>query len=410
MKIKPVVIIIPIVIALLALITGSLLVWQLFIFSALILGLGYLWSVVNIRGIEVKVKDLPEQSRVGDWFEEEFIISNNSVIPKSGITVSGVSDLPGYENSVFIDLAREDSQSWKSRIDCLRRGLYSLGNINISASDPFGLITLKRISGETRKLLVFPETLVLPFFEPETYVGTDYGIGQLLRSETSSTIGQVREYTSGDTLNHVHWPSTAHMGTLMVKVFENDQMRYQSRNVWLVLNMCREDHVLTREGSTEDYAVTIASSLLNKYLDAGEETGLLMAGDRRHVFTPGSDDEFRYRADEALARIRASGKESVNHLVSEEMDRFDRDSVVIIITPFIEENLITNIHILRNRGCLVVVILLDTASFGGRFSNLKIARNLSTAGAQVYIVRKDDNIARVLDSRHVSSPLMYGEK
>ena len=409
MKVRPVVIIIPILIALLALVTGSSLIWQLFIFSVLILGLGYLWSVVNIRGIEVKIKDLPEQSRVGDWFEEEFIISNNSIIPKSGLTVRGVSDLPGYENTVFLDLSPQDSHSWKSRTDCLRRGLYSLGTVNISASDPLGLITLNRISGEKRKLLVFPETLALPFFEPETFVGTDYGIGQLLRSETSSTIGQVREYTSGDTLNHIHWPSTAHMGTLMVKVFENDQMRYQSQNVWIVLNMRREDHVLTREESTEDCTVTIASSLLNKYQDAGEETGLLMAGDRRYVFTPDSGDEFRYRVDEALARIRAAGKESIGHLLSEEIDRFDRDSVVIIITPFIEEDLITNVNTLRNRGCLVVTILLDAASFGGRSGNLKTARNLSAAGAQVYIVRKDDDIARILDSRHVSSPLMFGE-
>ena len=279
----------------------------------------------------------------------------------------------------------------------------------VSASDPLGLITLNRISGELRKILIFPETLVLPFFEPETYVGTDYGLGQLLRSETSSTISQVREYTSGDTLNHVHWPSTAHTGTLMVKVFENDQMRYQARNVWLILNMRREDHVVNQEHSTEDYAVTITSSLLNKYLDAGKETGLLMAGDRRYVFSPGSDDEYRYRVDEALARVRAAGKESVSHLVSEETDRFDRESVIIIVTPFIDENLITNVHILRNRGCLVVIIFLDPASFGGRSGNFSLARNLSAAGAQVYIVRKGDNIARILDSRHVLSPLMYGE-
>ena len=409
MKVKPVVIIIPVLIALLGFLTGSTLLWKLFIFSVLILGLGYLWLIVNTRGIEVKVKDLPEHSRVGDRFEEEIIISNNSIIPKSGLKIRGISDLPGYEDSVLLNLSPEESHTWKSRIDCLRRGLYTLGSVNITASDPLGLITLNRVSGETRKLLVFPETLVLPFFEPETFVGTDYGMGQLLRSETSSTIGQVREYASGDTLNHVHWPSTAHMGTLMVKVFENDQMRYQSQNVWIVLNMRREDHVLSSEVSTDDYAVTIASSLLNKYQDAGEETGLLMAGDRRYVFTPGVDDEFRFRADEALARIQAAGKESVSHLISEEMDRFDRDSVVIVITPSIEEDLIMNVHALRNRGCLVVMILLDSAGFGGKTVNLKTARDLSLAGAQVYIIKKGDDIARILDSRHVSSPLMFGE-
>ena len=134
-----------------------------------------------------------------------------------------------------------------------------------------------------------------------------------------------------------------------------------------------------------------------------------MAGDRRYVFAPGSDEKFRYRADEALARIKAAGNETVEHLISEEMHRFDRDSVIIVITPFFEEDLIQHIHTLRNKGCLVVMILLDSASFGGRSGNPGMARNFSAAGAQVYIVRKGDDVARVLDSRHISSPLMFGE-
>jgi hypothetical protein len=55
------------------------------------------------------------------------------------------------------------------------------------------------------------------------------------------------------------------------------------------------------------------------------------------------------------------------------------------------------------------VILLDTASFGGPTVNLRTARDLSAAGSQVYIIRKGDDIARILDSRHLSSPLMFGD-
>ncbi len=409
MKIKPVVIIIPVVIALVALIGGSVLVWQLFLFSLLMFVLGYLWALINIRGVDIRVKNPPEYSRVGDWFEEEITVTNNSITPKFGITVSGISDLPGYGNSLSLNLPSENSHSWQSRIFCLRRGLYTLGTVNVSASDPLGLVTLNRVSGEDRKLLVFPETLALPFFEPDTYTGTEYGTGRWLRSGTSSTIGQVREYSSGDTLNHVHWPSTAHIGTLMVKVFEPDQMRHQSRNIWLVANMHREDHLGTGVESTEDYTVTITSSILNKYLDSAKETGLLMSGDRRYVFTPGTGDEFGYRTDEALARVSAYGREPLSRLLAEENNRFQRDSVVIIVTPSTEDSLISAVHDLRNRGCLVVLVLIDSASFGGTTGSLKSARDLSIAGAQVYIVRKGDDIARVLDSRHVSSPLMYGE-
>ena len=47
MKVKPVVIIIPVLVALLGFITGSSLIWQLLIFSVLILGFGSLWLLVN---------------------------------------------------------------------------------------------------------------------------------------------------------------------------------------------------------------------------------------------------------------------------------------------------------------------------------------------------------------------------
>ena len=54
---------------------------------------------------------------------------------------------------------------------------------------------------------------------------------------------------------------------------------------------------------------------------------------------------------------------------------------------------------LRNRVDSVVTILLDAESFGGAAGATAAARNLSTTGVQVYIVRQGDELARALDHR-----------
>ena len=107
--------------------------------------------------------------------------------------------------------------------------------------------------------------------------------------------------------------------------------------------------------------------------------------------------------------IQASGKEPITHLISEEMEHFQPDSLVIIITPSADKNITAAVREVRRIGCMVVVILLDRVSFGGGKTGIGLVRDLMMEGAQVHTVRKGQNIALALDSRRLSSLPAYGE-
>ena len=106
---------------------------------------------------------------------------------------------------------------------------------------------------------------------------------------------------------------------------------------------------------------------------------------------------------EALASMKATGKVSIDQLIYDEIEHFQGNSLVIIITPSGTEQVVTAVRQLKNRGNSVVAILLDSTSFGSTISSINTVRSLSSTGAQVYTVRKGDDLARALDSR-VSFP------
>jgi hypothetical protein len=102
---------------------------------------------------------------------------------------------------------------------------------------------------------------------------------------------------------------------------------------------------------------------------------------------------------EALALIRATGEVSVGQVISDHMEYLRGNSTVIIVTPAITGSLADAVRQLKNRVDSIVVVLLDPASFGGETSMANAARNLSSTGVQVYIVRQGDELARALDNR-----------
>ena len=407
MKIRPVVIIIPLLILVIALAGGSILMWRLFFFSLLVLLLGYLWAVFSLLRIEVRVWKSSERSKVGEWFDEEITVFNKSRLPKFMITLQENSDLPGHHNMLSLNLPPRSSHFWQARVHCRRRGQYSLGTFSATVTDPFGLFTLRRSFGEPQNILVYPATLELPLFQPESRDRLGYGPGRWSRSEISPNVARVREYVNGDTLNHIHWHSTAHAGTLMVKVFDPERIKYVSRNIWLILNMHQAAQLVAGDEATEEYGITIAASLMKKYIDNGKQVGLIASGDQPYFFPAETGDEHLLQVLEALALMKATGGVPIDQLISQEMEHFEANSIVIIITPSTNDQIAATIRYLENRGNMVIVILLDSISFGGTVSGASTAKSLISSGAQVYLVRCGKDLARALDSRVLSSPMTY---
>ncbi len=405
MKIRwPIIIVLFLALAL-SLATGSTILWRFFIFLIALILMSYIWMRFNVRHIDGKVTKLSPFSRVGERFEEEYTFYNKGKLPTTMIEVKEDTNLPGYEGGARFHLPAQGSYTWRAEGICRRRGSYDMGNFIVKITDPLGFFTVKERITNTRSFIVYPTPIDLPFFQALPRQEPGASKRQWFTSESGTNAARVREYISGDSLRNIHWRTTAHKGNLMVKEYDPDTVNYAYKDIWIVLDMQSSAHFGKDEETTEEYAITIATSLAKKYIDGGKNVGLISSGDRSYLFLPETGDEHLQEMMEALAVIKSTSNLSLDALLSSQEERFQPGDAIVVITP--SGNVQVPLRRIVNRSTVVSAILLDAFSFGGKVNAADTARSLIGSGIHVYLVRRGTQIVRALDSRFILSPLPY---
>lgn len=103
-----------------------------------------------------------------------------------------------------------------------RRGRYEWSTARAIGQDPLGLTRSERdIKTEPTSLLVYPAPLPIEGLPAPMGGAGAREINTGRRAGAGIELQGVRDYVVGDPLKHVHWPSTAKTGQLMVKEFES---------------------------------------------------------------------------------------------------------------------------------------------------------------------------------------------
>jgi uncharacterized protein (DUF58 family) len=394
---------IPFLILAIALAGGFTLLWRFFVFIVVLLLLNYFWTRLGVRGFEGRVGKTSDHSQVGKFLEEEFTVSRLGRIPAPLVEVYEDTGLPGYQNVISLDFFTSGSYHWQARAYCRRRGRYRIGSLMVRVTDPLGLFSVYENIGNTRDIVVYPSTLELPYFQVLPLQEPGQNPRRWLAGELSTNASRVREYTSGDSLRHIHWQTTAHTGRLVVKEFDPDRPSYAYKNIWLVLDMNQASRRGEGDETTEEYGVTIAASLAKKYINSGKSVGLISSGEQPFLLLPETGDEHLQDVLGSLAVMKATGKIPIDEFLASEADRFESGSAVIIIMPSGDRPVAATLRQVINRGVIANAVLLDSPSFGGGVSAASAARHLVAGGFRVYVVRRGQDIAGALDSR-VFSP------
>jgi uncharacterized protein (DUF58 family) len=386
---------------------GFTLLWRFLVFLVVLMLLGYWWARLSTRRIEYHVKETPNISQVGESFEQEFTLTNRSNLPSPLIKAREDTDLPGYKNEFTLSLSPGRSYAWRTEVNCRRRGPYRIGAMKLMSTDPLGFWPVEQVIGKGQQIVIYPATLELPYFElfPEQQIGI--GSNRWLASEVGPNASRVREYVSGDSLRHIHWHTTAHTGNLMVKEFDPDRAKSGYGDIWIVLDMCRGSQLGEDDETTEEYAVTIAASLAKKYLDASKKVGLIATGDRSYLLSSQTGEEHLQNILHSLAMMKAAGDMPVDALLTSRAENFTAESTVIVIMPSANPGIVKSLRHVIDRHGKVIVILLDSFSFGGMTTPDNNPRHLISSGFSVYIVRQGMDISRALDSRTYSLRFQY---
>ena len=372
--------------------TGFGLFFRLIYILALTAALAFAWTWFATRGLEVSAERRAKRARVGDDIEERITVRNRSALPKSALEVEDATDMPGYRSGRAVSLPSRSFRSWRSLAPARKRGVYKLGPVRVSGSDPFGLFRSDRDFGEQDDLVVYPRVHELPLFEIPAGFLTGESAARRRSHDLTPHAASVREYAFGDSLNRIHWNSSARTGRLMSKEFDLGL----ASDVWIVVDLHKDVQAGELEESTDEYAVSIAASLARKYLRAQLPVGLVAYGDARYALPADVGAAQHERIMETLARGMAEGATPLEDVISQEERAWGTHSSVVVITPSHRAAWTTAVRELGRRRVNVTAILVDGASFGGMFRSMDALAPLREAGVAPYAVRMGDSIPLAL--------------
>ena len=372
--------------------TGFGLFFRLIYILALTAALAFAWTWFATRGLEVSAERRAKRARVGDDIEERITVRNRSALPKSALEVEDATDMPGYRSGRAVSLPSRSFRSWRSLAPARKRGVYKLGPVRVSGSDPFGLFRSDRDFGEQDDLVVYPRVHELPLFDIPAGFLTGESAARRRSHDLTPHAASVREYAFGDSLNRIHWNSSARTGRLMSKEFDLGL----ASDVWIVVDLHKDVQAGELEESTDEYAVSIAASLARKYLRAQLPVGLVAYGDARYAIPADVGAAQHERIMETLARGMAEGATPLEDVISQEERAWGTHSSVVVITPSHRAAWTTAVRELGRRRVNVSAILVDGESFGGMFRSMDALAPLREAGVAPYAVRMGDSIPLAL--------------
>jgi uncharacterized protein (DUF58 family) len=175
---------------------------------------GAAWVALR-PNLEVRREIEPRRVTRGDPALGLVRVTNRSRFP----SVPAIATEPCGTVTVEVDLPRlprGGAISKRYRLPTDRRAVVDVGPIAITRADPLVLWRTRRRHGEIERLWVHPRTFALAGLPAGRTRSLD-GQATDAVEHGSITFHALREYVVGDDLRHVHWKSSARVGTLMVR-------------------------------------------------------------------------------------------------------------------------------------------------------------------------------------------------
>ena len=393
---------------------------RLLYISLLVLIAARVWSAFSLRGLDVKRQTREPRAEVGDIFEEQFTITNNSRLWRLWLEVRDESNLPdnptlpaASRSRLLTGIGSGQTRIYLSRTWLTNRGSHKLGPTRLVSGDPFGLFLNEKLISAEESLVIFPYMVDIAFFPAHPgLLSGGRAIRQKALDVTPHAAG-VREYAPGDPLKRIHWPSTVRRNQLMVKEFEQDPQT----EVWLFLDAQAEvqaelsqltqlpassEWVLGRRpkfrlpASTMEYAITITASLSRYFLNNRQAVGLVTAGRTYTVLPADRSERQEVKILETLAHLQPSDALSISALVAAQARLLPRGASVLLVTSTTRSDLLLAVRELQRRNQHPVVVLLMAETFGGASGSTVLVDSLRRLQVPVWQVNNQVDLATSL--------------
>ena len=251
-------------------------------------------------------------------------------------------------------LAPGESARAAYRLPTERRGIFTLGPLEASVTDPFGLAARTiRVAGVS-ELTVYPRIdsiAALPHTRGDDPLsGADHPTGVALSGEDFYAL---RAYEVGDDLRRVHWPSTARLDELMIR---QNEMPWQAR-VTVLLDVRHSAH----SGESLELAVSAAASIVAACWQRGSLVRL--------VTTDGVDSGYGVAHAhieaimETLASVGATGDDRLAAVLGNLTKPGNAGGFVALFTGDAPTKEVQNVARLQWRFASLTVVLFERSAY-----------------------------------------------
>ena len=366
--------------------TGGTLYYQLAYLWIFLYVSSWILSKYSLRGLSLVRSSRTQRAQVGQIFEERYDLFNHGKFLRLWIEVRDESELPGSEGSRILTLINgKQGRSYLARTRLQRRGVYELGPTVLASSDIFGLFPTKKIEGFRSSLMVYPLMFEIENFPfPPGLLSGGESLRRRTHQVTPNAAG-VREFVHGDSLNRIHWLSSARRDQLMVKEFELDPLA----DMWIFLDayiyaqqalpvvetsstlvdIFHSEAKIELPPTTEEYGISAAASIARLSLRRGRAVGLVAAGHQLTLLPPDRGGRQLGKILESLALLKAEGKIPLRTLIETQVKHIMRGSTVVLVSPLMNRDNEVLVDFLMQRGLRPIYIYIDPATFGGPHSD-----------------------------------------
>jgi uncharacterized protein (DUF58 family) len=358
-----------------------------------------------VRGAEVE-RRAPAEAFQGDRVRVTLVVANRTRAARLGLELR---DEHLEEARAFVGaLGPGERVLVETTRTAARRGLVEASDVVAVSAAPFGVAERRRRVSVPSRTIVYPALVrlgELAFLESAPT--PERAIHALPRRGSGPDYLGIREYRTGDSMRHVHWPSTARHGSLMVREFE----REQTRRLAVVIDTVAD--VPVAGGPTPlDVCCSVAASVAFAARGAGRGVRLVAAVEGAVASVARAEPTAALRW---LAELRPGGGLSVADLGERLGEEVLGAATLLVVAPTWRSNdpevLGPAVADLAARAPRLVVVLVEAHTFPSatrarplapeRVDALEVA--LRRAGAAVLRLPAGADLAEVLGATRVGA-------
>lgn len=297
---------------------------------------------------------------------------------------AGLVQLPAAPESAS-SLSAGQAYSYRRRLLCCRWGGRLVGHVRIRARDPLGFFTYREEERHLLPLRVYPlpealRRLVRPA-ETQAFTGNEVS---RLKGE-GIEFADIRQFVPGDRVRRINWRASARRGQLHV----NEMRPERNADVVVFLDTFTDLRrslgpgkasglMASERESSLEAAVRAAAALVGLYLRRRDRVGLVGFGGTLRWLRPAMGVRQLYQLVDALIDTEVVLSYAWKGLEVIPRRTLPPKSLVMALSPLIDERTVSALFDLRSRGYDLAVVEVTPVAFvqpGGRESE-KLAYQL----------------------------------